>query len=432
MPVAESTHAMRSLSVLLFVASCRTGGIAHSEDVSSRDMHVAVAVNGEAGRTIVRALPMYLGGLVLTGGDRLVLRGESTMEREDSGYYAAISRREGGSFVVDLLRPSDSSITDLEVTVPPPFELKASRTTARWNETIDDGYLVGGLVHEEGREDARERHRELRRQPRGDREPVIALHGQPEDRARRGVEVVAALVHEGRSVARRRRRDRAMKWAAALLVVACGQEEPRDTGGFATNALSLQILMETNESTTKLSLGIYAEGHTYSRLALVAGEKLTVRVPGSAPIPFTQTGGGLTTYEAELGVIEGTVSIVLERGSDVATTEVDLPPPFAIEPPAKGISLAEPFTLRWSPASNDTVKLSIASMCMGAAERTLTRDPGAFTWSAADFTHKDGLPCTATIHVRRQGGVVRIASQLAGVQFFRAEQLRPFGVLASP
>jgi hypothetical protein len=125
------------LLALILLLGCRSGAITQSEDVSSRDMHVAVAVNGEAGRTVVRALPNYLGGLTLTGGDRLVLRGEQTMQREESGYYVATSPREGGTFIVDFLRANDRSITDLEVTVPPPFTLSASRTTAKWSDTVE-------------------------------------------------------------------------------------------------------------------------------------------------------------------------------------------------------------------------------------------------------------------------------------------------------
>jgi hypothetical protein len=220
--------------------------------------------------------------------------------------------------------------------------------------------------------------------------------------------------------------------ALFALLAACGREDPRDTGGFATNDLSLQIITETSDSATRLAIGIYARGFTYNRLQLVGGESLQVRVAGSAPIVLRQTGGSLPTYEAEVGVIKGTIELVLQRGSDPITTAIELPAPFTIEPPSGGISLSKPFTLRWSPPTNDAVKLSVQSLCVRTVERTLTRDPGSFTWSGADFTGNDQVPCTATIHVRRQGGAVRIAPQLAGVQLFRAEQLRAFGVLASP
>jgi hypothetical protein len=104
-------------------------------------MQVVVAVNGEAGRTVVLAHPSaqlpYSGRLTLTGGDRLVLRGEGELVPVEGGEYRAISAREGGSFVVDLLRPNDRPMLDLEMAVPPPFTLKANTARARWGERIE-------------------------------------------------------------------------------------------------------------------------------------------------------------------------------------------------------------------------------------------------------------------------------------------------------
>lgn len=122
------------------VAACRDNGVDDSADVSTRDMQVVVAVNGEADGTVVRAYPSallpYSGKLTLTGGDRLVLRGDGEL-RPDGAEYAIKSARQGGSFIVDLLRPHDHPLTDLEVTAPPPFTLAARALRLRWSEPIE-------------------------------------------------------------------------------------------------------------------------------------------------------------------------------------------------------------------------------------------------------------------------------------------------------
>ncbi len=128
------------LALPLTVAACRDNGIDDSADVSTRDMQVVVAVNGEADGTVVRAHPSallpYSGRLTLTGGDRLVLRGEGEL-RPDGAEYALKSPRKSGSFVLDLLRAHDHPLTDLEVVVPPPFTLTARALRVRWSEPIE-------------------------------------------------------------------------------------------------------------------------------------------------------------------------------------------------------------------------------------------------------------------------------------------------------
>lgn len=219
---------------------------------------------------------------------------------------------------------------------------------------------------------------------------------------------------------------------ALPLLLGCNNPEPRDTGGLATSELSLQVLVEADELETRLSIGLYARGYTYARLDLVEGERLLVRVPGSEPIELTRA-PGIATYQAKFAAVDA-FELDLERGAQsVRGSVVELPRAFAFDTPERGIELTKPFTLRWSPVSNDPVKLSIAAPCLAVAERTLLHDPGAFTWSAADFGKgREPLPCTATIHARRAGGALRLAPGFAGVQLFRAEQLRAVGVLASP
>ncbi len=218
----------------------------------------------------------------------------------------------------------------------------------------------------------------------------------------------------------------------SLALVGCGNPEPRDTGGLATSELSLQVLVEADELETRIAVGIYARGYTYARLDLLPGERLVVRVPGSEPIALERT-AGLATYAAKLAAV-GSFELDLERGAQsVRGSVVELPPAFAFEIPERGIELTKPYTLRWSPASEAPMKLWIAAPCVAVAERTLLHDPGAFTWSAADFGRgREPAPCTATIHAKRAGGTLRLAPGFAGVQLFRAEQLRALGVLASP
>jgi hypothetical protein len=225
-----------------------------------------------------------------------------------------------------------------------------------------------------------------------------------------------------------------MRAVALLLLLGCNNQPAHDTAGIPTRDLSLQILVEATEMTTRVSIGIYARDHGYSRLDLQSGERLLAIVEGSAPIAFTRTPGSLATYEALLAVNSGRFTIDLERDGDSARGSVmELPPPFALEAPSSGFELTKPFTLRWSPASNDTMKLSIVAPCLIVTERTLTRDAGVFTWSAADFGKgREPLPCTATIHTRRMGGSLRLAPGLGPVQLFRAEQLRAIGVWATP
>jgi hypothetical protein len=103
-------------------------------------MQVVVAVNGESGRTVVRARISALNasGIPLTGGDRLVLRGDGELVHDDAaGDYFRISPREGGSFFIDVLRPNDRNLTDLEIVPPPAFKLSAKSPRQRWSDPIE-------------------------------------------------------------------------------------------------------------------------------------------------------------------------------------------------------------------------------------------------------------------------------------------------------
>jgi hypothetical protein len=221
----------------------------------------------------------------------------------------------------------------------------------------------------------------------------------------------------------------------ALWVPGCGDPEPTDTGALATNELSLQVWIDTDEVETRVAIGIYAVGHAYARLSLIAGEKLLLRIGGSDPIEFAKEDrSGFVTYNARVPLTDGSFTIDLERGAHSARgTLVTLPPAFTIATPTTGLRLDQPFTIAWSPAvPTASVKASIVSDCVRVTERTLAHDSGSFTWSAADYA--DGTeqpPCTATIKLKRNGGSIQIAPELASVQSFRAEQHRAFGVLAS-
>ena len=218
------------------------------------------------------------------------------------------------------------------------------------------------------------------------------------------------------------------------LLSACGDPPPTDTSGIATRELSLQVIVETDDTETRLAVGIYANGYDYARLALTSGEKLVVRIAGGQPIELTREASSLATYRARLPVVEGSFAIDLERGDDSARdTWVELPPAFTIATPADGLHLDRPFTMTWSPmAPTATMKASIAAECVRVGERTLAHDAGSFTWSAADYvTTNEPPPCTATIRLLRTGGSIAKGPGLAGIQLFRASQVRAFGVLAS-
>lgn len=222
--------------------------------------------------------------------------------------------------------------------------------------------------------------------------------------------------------------------ALPLLATACGDPEPTTTSGLSTDELSLQVLTDGDESGTDVTVGIYAKGYTYARLALADGDKLFLRVEGSAPIPLERSeGSGSATYSARFGLLEGEFSIDLERGGQPIRTKVTLPPSFAIDPPKDGLHLDRAFTVTWSPAvATASVKATISSDCVRVGERALAHDTGSFTWSAADYVAgAEAPPCTATIKLSRNGGSIRIAPELAGVQLFRAEHHRAIGVLAS-
>jgi hypothetical protein len=148
-----------AVTACLLTASCRDNGIDESADVSTRDIKVVVEVNGEAGRTVVRAyasaLLPYSGALTLTGGDQLLLHDEGPLEPEPSTpFYTRASSRDRGRFAVDLKRPSDRGLNDLGIDLPTPFTLTTPSTRVKWSDRIEltwdraDGDHVTSVVIE--------------------------------------------------------------------------------------------------------------------------------------------------------------------------------------------------------------------------------------------------------------------------------------------
>lgn len=131
-----------SLFIFLLPAACREMGVHESEDVSSRDISVAVTVNGGADRTEIRAealarLP-YSGRLELTGGDRFVVHGDpsNVLQLSPEGDLVATAPGNAGRFAVDLLRVVDHSMSDLGADLPPPFVLEPLPASVAWSAPI--------------------------------------------------------------------------------------------------------------------------------------------------------------------------------------------------------------------------------------------------------------------------------------------------------
>lgn len=225
-------------------------------------------------------------------------------------------------------------------------------------------------------------------------------------------------------------------WVLPLLVLGCGRQPPTDTAGLATNELSLQLLVETTEEATTLTIGIYALGEdSYTRLSLGDGDRLVARV-GDRTFDAEPAHAGLAGYAVKVPITEGAFELdFLRDGASAARgTRIDLPPAFTLgKPTGDGlVHLQQPFTMTWSPAvATSSMRAKLHGTCVSTAERTLAADTGTFTWSAADFGHGAEVPpCTATITMSRPGGSVSIAQELAGVQLFRAEQVRGIGLWA--
>jgi len=223
----------------------------------------------------------------------------------------------------------------------------------------------------------------------------------------------------------------------SMLFLGCADPPPDDTAGLSTNDLSLQILVETNEEATTARIGIYALGHDrYHRLWLGGGDRLVARV-GDRTFEAEEVDGSLAGYTVKVPITDGSFELDLLRtgSSSARATRIDLPPAFALSPPAGDglVHLERPFTLQWTPAvASSSMRATLAGPCVVAAERTLSADTGTFTWSVADFGHgATPAPCTVTIALHRPGGQVTLAPELAGVQLFRAQQVRAIGLWAT-
>jgi hypothetical protein len=132
----------------LGLCACGPHAISVTSDVSTRDMSIAIQVKNEGGPTRLRAqvdgkLP-YTGTLVLSPGDRLVLRGEHeadppipfVQDPAEATSYFAETPRTSGTFVVDLLRDADRPLLGNEVAIPPPFTLAGPSGTISRKDPI--------------------------------------------------------------------------------------------------------------------------------------------------------------------------------------------------------------------------------------------------------------------------------------------------------
>jgi hypothetical protein len=173
----------------------------------------------------------------------------------------------------------------------------------------------------------------------------------------------------------------ALVLAAAL--PSCFDDASNLSSDLATADLSIYVAGEITSDATTLSISLSSTEASAGLIRLVEGDRLRLRSPGFEVSPTRST----DRYLAVLPPDVGDWSVHLERPSDDGAS-VLLPIPRLSRPTAApSFSRAEGLEVRWTP-SDDTgfpVTIQLAGPCIPTVTRTLSPDPGGYTFQAADL-----------------------------------------------
>lgn len=174
--------------------------------------------------------------------------------------------------------------------------------------------------------------------------------------------------------------------AAFVLTAAlggCFDDASNLSSDVATADMSLYVTGESTSDATTLSISISSAEAGAGLIRLVEGDRLRLRSPGFEVVPSR----GTDDYVAVLPPDVGDWIVELERPSDDGAS-VRIPTPRLSRPIAAGsFSRAEGLEVRWTPTDDARYPptLQLAGTCIPTVTRTLSPDPGGYTFQPADL-----------------------------------------------
>jgi len=176
---------------------------------------------------------------------------------------------------------------------------------------------------------------------------------------------------------------RQLVWVWAVALSACFDDASKLSSDVATADLSLYVTGESTSDATTLSISLSSAEASAGLIRLVEGDRLRLTSPGFEVVPSR----GADRYVAVLPPDVGDWTLHLERPSDDGAS-VRIPTPRLSRPTAApSFSRAEGLEVRWTPSADARfpARIQLAGTCIPTVTRTLSPDPGGYTFQPADL-----------------------------------------------
>jgi hypothetical protein len=169
----------------------------------------------------------------------------------------------------------------------------------------------------------------------------------------------------------------------AVALSGCFDEASNLSTDVATADLSLYVTGESTGDGTTLSISLSSAEASAGLIRLVEGDRLRLTSPGFEVLPTRWA----DTYLAVLPPDVGDWVVELERPGDEGASARLSVPTLSRPTAAPSFSRADGLEVRWTPSGStrSPVTIQLAGPCIPTVTRTLSPDPGGYTFQPADL-----------------------------------------------
>jgi hypothetical protein len=200
-------------------------------------------------------------------------------------------------------------------------------------------------------------------------------------------------------------------FAAFLTLAGCGSDPtpPPTTEGKVTSAVGLHVEARSNGGETQI---IVNPGDSSMALLLAGGDQLLFAEAGGPEVALV-----LAEPDRYVGqiVTPGTdFELTFARpGGQRFTSQLALPPPFALWVPPEDTPRSAPIVLTWDADATSPARIEVSGPCLQSISRSLEQDVGTYTLQPADLFVTDGAgSCALTAMITRDAGKLTPAPEL--------------------
>jgi hypothetical protein len=200
--------------------------------------------------------------------------------------------------------------------------------------------------------------------------------------------------------------------AALAYATGCQPKQSVDSGDVATHAMSMNVIANASGTNTTIEAELHVGDYKSATLTkLTPGDQLILMIPGDPNRAMQEKDGGTYRgiyYSMDVSKTSGdfTIDFTRTKGASALGNKLSLPAPFTLVPIAGPISRKEPLTVKWDRADGShQMSIWLESSCINSASpRTITGDPGTFTFNAGDIQSAPGSEtanCSVVVKLSR-------------------------------